>query len=135
MLQCTHIAYWAVLQQSPISLVPNCFSKAIRKSYYYFFSYKSYSGQWTPQIFVQNTRLPSVFLRAQIQYGQCCPKSYLTGPCSVVQTLDSAVHYPVDKGKQFFFSYKSYCFIHWIDFYPLDSAIQHLNNWARVFDF
>ena len=58
----------------------------------FFFSYKSYSEQWTPWIFVQNTRLPSVFLRAQIQYDQCCPKSYLPGPCSVVQTLDSVIH-------------------------------------------
>ena len=48
----------------------------------------------------------------------------------VVQTLDKAIHrinhYPADK------YWETNCTIHWIDFYPVDSAIQRLNNRGLV---
>ena len=44
----------------------------------------------------------------------------------VFQMLESAIHrinhYPVESIRE------TNCIIHWIDFYPVDSAIQRLNN-------
>ena len=49
----------------------------------------------------------------------------------VVQKLDSAIHrinhYPVDLSDR-----ETNCVIHWIVIYPVDSAIQLLNNWGQV---
>ena len=51
---------------------------------------------------------------------------YFTIPALVVQTLDSTIHQinhcPEDSTR------KTNCVIHWLDFYPLDSIIQCLNN-------
>ena len=37
--------------------------------------------------------------------------------------------YPPDKSLS---SEGNYCTIHWIDFYPVDSTIQRLNNWGQL---
>ena len=43
---------------------------------------------------------------------------------SVVQTLGSAIHWINHQG----YCGETYCTIHWIEIYPVDSAIQPLNN-------
>ena len=60
-----------------------------------------------------------------------CNKVLIT-QAPVVQKVDSAIyrinHYPVDNcsGNQ--------CVIHWIEIYPVDSAVQVLNNWGQDYN-
>ena len=50
-----------------------------------------------------------------------------TGPSTVVEMLDSAIHWITTHRISI---RETYCFIYWTDFYPVDRFIHLSNNWA-----
>ena len=64
----------------------------------------------------------------RLSSGQVSRLAILSNQALVVQTLDSAIHrinhYPADS----VILLLSVILTHWIVIYPVDSAIQHLNN-------
>ena len=57
-------------------------------------------------------------------YDLGCPAAFSGNQAQVVQKLDSTIQQIRITGNN--------CVIHWIVIYPLDSAIQRLNNWGLI---
>ena len=88
------------------------------------------ANHWAPLLFLQMVSAEAV--RSPQSFLDPCCNVWFAGlklgilQAAVVKMLDSAIHrinhYPVDK------YYGNYYAIHWIVIYPVDSAIQRLNN-------